>query len=95
METTAKPVLELEWDEVSREQHDEALCVLPPAAWYKGCFLMGEPMSHDERGVAVHSIYVERNRRFFTSMIPLDYVIEAYANFCQRFDSGEWEGGAA
>ena len=34
------------WDETTQEQYDEMLCVLPPAFWERGLFLVGEPSDH-------------------------------------------------
>lgn len=39
--------------EITREQHDYMLNVLPPI-YARGCFAMGEPVAHESDGVTYH-----------------------------------------
>ena len=37
----------IEWHPTTAEKYAEMLCVLPPAFWQAGVFLVGEPDDHD------------------------------------------------
>lgn len=59
------------WVEIDQERADYFLDVLPPI-YFRGGFFVGEPASHDERGVAVHAAVVQHQERFFMREVPLD-----------------------
>lgn len=37
----------ISWDATTAEQYDSMLGCLPPADWFRGAFLVGEPSDHD------------------------------------------------
>jgi len=47
------------WHETTQEMYDEMLGAVPPQAWYKGMFLVGEANYHNAQGEAVYSCFIQ------------------------------------
>lgn len=56
------------WKEITEEQYDDALCVLPPLRWYDGGFFVGEAYSG-----SLYDFYQKLNGRFYTSLQSIHY----------------------
>jgi hypothetical protein len=60
------------FDATTREQYREMLEVLPPAAWGRGGFLVGEPTDHDvASGRPRFQMYRQRGEAFEASARPV------------------------
>lgn len=60
------------WDEVSIEQYDEMLCVLPPAVMDGAGFLVGEPDDHSaETGAPRFRAYLAAFGKYYRSSRPV------------------------
>lgn len=51
------------WKEESAEDYEEALCVLPPVAWYDGGFFMSERWAGN-----ISAFHQEMNGRYYTCL---------------------------
>lgn len=60
-----------QWIEIDVERADYYLNVLPPID-FPGGFFVGEPATHDDRGVPVHTAVVQRGARYFERDCAID-----------------------
>lgn len=71
-----------EWKEVTAEEYDEALNVLPPILWYDGGFYIGEAYMSD-----IHGFYQKYMGRYYTSLqrisTPRNIILESLVKFLQ------------
>lgn len=60
------------WEPSTAEKYNEMLEVLPPLAWSRGAFLVGEAYDHDiATGRARYQAYRQVGPRYFASSRPL------------------------
>jgi hypothetical protein len=59
------------WVEVTADQYQESLEVLPPAAWKKGAFMVGEALCHMDDGRVVYSTYARVDGKCYFKPYPL------------------------
>lgn len=75
------------WREISRRIYWQQLECVPPARMRHGCFMVGEPYTHNENG-AVYTAFVEYQGRYFCrhdngcNFNPIQYKSEV----CKQFD---------
>jgi len=60
------------WEETTEERHDEMLGAVPPAAWHRGGFLVGEPWDHDAlTGQPRYQAFRQSRGRFEVASRPM------------------------
>ena len=65
----AEPII---WDEITEERYDEMLTVLPPEAWQRGAFLVGEPTDHHaDNGQARFAAFKAEYGKYFSLLHPI------------------------
>ncbi len=68
----AADILPLSWIEVTEEEYDEMLNILPPAYMGRGGFLVGEPMDHrGENGSPRFSAFLARDGKHLKASRPM------------------------
>lgn len=53
-----------QWHETTESMYYEMLCVLPPIKQIGDCFMVGEPLRHNEKGEAIYACFVRFGDRF-------------------------------
>jgi hypothetical protein len=62
----------IEWTEVTEDQYEDMLNVLPPAFWERGLFLVGEPSDHHAiSGRPRFAAYRQAGGKYFTASRPM------------------------
>lgn len=69
-----------DWKEITEEEYDYALNVLPPVKWYNGGFFISERYTSD-----ISAFYQELNGKYFTSLqrwsTPREQIMESLNNY--------------
>lgn len=60
------------WTPTTEAEYWESLESVPPMAMWAGGFAMGEPLTHDDRGVAVTAVYRGPEGRRELRYMPVD-----------------------
>lgn len=69
------------WTETTEETYTNMLEVLPPAAWHRGGFLVGEAMDHSAKtGRPRFECYKQQGGKYFVLSCPI-----THAEFCEIF----------
>lgn len=62
----------IQWSEVTADDYEEMLCVLPPAAMMGGGFLVGEPCDHHATsGQPRYRAYIKRAGQYLVASRPM------------------------
>lgn len=70
-----------EWLPITEDRYHEMLNVLPPAAWHRGAFLVGEAVDHHHRtGRPRFSCFRQTDGAYFEMSAPI-----THAQFCEMF----------
>lgn len=59
------------WMECSESDYQYGLECLPPAVWIGDTFMVGEPMSHTDKGAATFTAYLKRDGKFYCGKQPM------------------------
>lgn len=74
------------WAEVSEEQYNDMLNILPPIGWYNGGFFVSEPYIDN-----VHDYYQEYRGRYYCSMqrtsTPREVILEGLVAFATQMEA--------
>ena len=72
-----------DWREISRDDYDDALNVLPPLKWYNGGFFMSEAYSG-----LLHGFYQEYQGRYYASLqsiaVSRESILESLQDYIKR-----------
>lgn len=72
------------WKEITDEEFEDALCVLPPVGWYDGGFFMGERYTGN-----ISSFYQKLNGKFYTSLQRMSTPRKDIIEDLRKFISGK------
>lgn len=68
-----------DWQEITEDQYDEMLCVLPPLKWRRDTFFICEATTSN-----IHGFYCKHGDKYYTSLQPvnkdLDLIMESLKN---------------
>ena len=71
------------WKEITEEEYEYALNVLPPAKWHSGGFFVSEPYTD-----TIYGFYQKRGGKYYTSLqdifSPRDEIIASLDAFIER-----------
>lgn len=74
------------WSEISEEQYNDMLNILPPVGWYNGGFFVSEPYMND-----IHDYYQAYHGRYYCSMqrtsTPRMAILESLAAFVAQMEA--------
>lgn len=71
-EQAARQNTPIHWDPTTEQQYHDMLGILPPAAWERGIFLVGEPADHSfSTGRPRYHAYRQRGATYTTSSRPI------------------------
>ena len=69
-----------QWKEITEEQYENAMNILPPARWQNGGFFVPEALTGD-----VYDFYQELNGKYYTSLQRVFYKREAIMENLRQF----------
>lgn len=74
------------WAEVSEEQYNNMLDILPPVGWYDGGFFVSEPYTNN-----IHDYYQKYHGRYYCSMqrvsTPRMVILDSLAAFVEQTEA--------